>query len=494
MQTKTYDAIVVGAGFGGSACAGLLAKGGLNVLLVEKNARAGGKAMSLSKGGYTHTAWVVIGAPVEGNLYEKVLRELGVEDKARLVAPGTQGSIYRNSSGEYVRMPQMPPEQLDPNVLFDWLEVKEEDREGALKFFTELTFMPPHEIATLHDVTFDDWLGRHSVPRSLYAFLVSLCCDGMFMVTVDCLEAAEAIRSLQDMFLRSGGMFCIGGFGRVAEAYCEAVRAKGGAVLMKTRTEKIRVEQGKVAGIVTNRGAFHAPIVISNAGIQPTVLKLVGEEHFDKGYVNYVKDLVPSWSLLGYRYFLNKKVTDAPFGVVFSNESPWSLDRFLKAKAGQASREGVVYYEVPSNYDPTAAPEGKHIFMTGSYCPANPHMTRKEVMEWAKAGEEIIFKAIPDLENAIERKELYTTKEVSTLTRDSVLPGQGGETIGLGQIVGQCGPNKPSIQAPIQGLFYVGCDAGGKGVGTQQAIESGMQVADAVVRIHRMRGARLQPE
>ena len=81
MARTTYDAIVVGAGFGGSACAGLLAKRGLNVLLVEKNARAGGKAMSLSKGGYTHTAWVVIGAPVEGNYYEAVLKELGVADR-----------------------------------------------------------------------------------------------------------------------------------------------------------------------------------------------------------------------------------------------------------------------------------------------------------------------------------------------------------------------------------------------------------------------------
>ena len=79
MADKGYDVIVIGAGFGGSSCAGLLAKRGLQVLLVEKNSRAGGKAMSLSKNGFTHTAWVVIGAPVEGNLYEKILKELEVK-------------------------------------------------------------------------------------------------------------------------------------------------------------------------------------------------------------------------------------------------------------------------------------------------------------------------------------------------------------------------------------------------------------------------------
>ena len=99
----------------------------------------------------------------------------------------------------------------------------------------------------------------------------------------------------------------------------------------------------------------------------------------------------------------------------------------------------------------------------------------------------LMFKAFPELEGAIEDKDLYTTRDVSNLTRDSVLPGQGGETIGLAQIVGQCGPSKPSIKAPIRGLYFVGCDAGGTGVGTQQAIESGMNVADAVWRYHHLR-------
>lgn len=489
MADASYDVIVVGAGFGGSACAGLLAKRGLKVLLVEKNARAGGKAMSISKNGFTYTAWVVIGAPVVGNLYEAVARELGVADLIQLVTPGSPASLYRTSSGKYTRVPDMPVGQSDPNAIFDWLEIKPEDREAALMFFAQLTMMPPEEINQLHGVSFQEWLSRHSIPGSLYAFLVSNCCDGMFMVPVDQLEAAEAVASLQDMFLRHGGVFCRGGYGRVAEAYCEAVRRHGGTVLMKARTEQILVADGAVTGVVTSRGTFNAPIVVSNAGLQPTVLKLVGERHFGPDYRQYVKRLVPSWALLGHRYFLRKPVTDAPYGVVFSDDSPWSRERLDQAQAGRASREGVVYFEVPSNYDPTAAPPGKQLLITGSFCPPSPQLTAEEIAAWAKAGEEIIFNAFPELEGAIEDKELYTPKDVSHLTRDSVLPGHGGETIGLGQIVGQCGPSKPSIEAPIRGLFFVGCDAGGTGVGTQQAIESGMNVAAAVLRHRQASGA-----
>jgi len=482
MAEASYDAIVLGAGFGGSSCAGLLAKRGLKVLLVEKNAVAGGKAMSLSKNGFTYTAWVVIGAPVEGNLYQVVLDELGVADLATLVVPGGRGSIYKTPGGKYLPMPESSSEHLDPNVIFDWLDVDRERRGAALQFFAEMTLMPPEQVAQLSGRSFADWVKGAEIPRALYAFIVSLCCDGMFMVPVDTLDAAEAIASLQAIFTRGGGIFCRGGFGRVAEACCEAVRRFGGDVLMSTRVERVLVENGEVQGIRTATGEFRAPIVISNAGIQPTVLKLVGAEHFDERYVKYVRELVPSYALIGHRYFLRRPVTEAPFGVIFSDQSPWTLERFQRACAGEASREGVLYYEVPSNYDPTAAPEGKQLLITGSFCPPDPKLAREELLAWARAGEETLFGAFPDLERCIESKDFYTTRSVSNATRDAVVPGAGGETIGLGQIVGQCGDQKPSIQAPIRGLFYVGCDAGGTGIGTQQALESGMNVAEAVVR------------
>jgi prolycopene isomerase len=98
--------------------------------------------------------------------------------------------------------------------------------------------------------------------------------------------------------------------------------------------------------------------------------------------------------------------------------------------------------------------------------------------------DEIMFRVFPDLPGHTLRKEHYSVRDVSRLTRDRVLPGQGGECIGLGQLVGQGGRKKPAIRAPLQGLFFVGCDAGGYGVGTQQATESGLRVAGAVERFH----------
>ena len=75
MAEESFDAIVIGAGFGGAACAGLLAKRQLKVLLLEKNAKAGGKAMAFSKEGFTYTPWVVITAPIVDNAFERVLKQ-----------------------------------------------------------------------------------------------------------------------------------------------------------------------------------------------------------------------------------------------------------------------------------------------------------------------------------------------------------------------------------------------------------------------------------
>jgi len=488
MAEPKYDAIVVGAGFGGSSCAGLLAKRGLKVLLLEKNGRAGGKAMSLSKKGFTHTAWVVISAPTQGTLLEAVLKELGMEGRVELVAPGVNGSTYKGPSGKWTLGPQPAPgEVMDPNKMFDWLGVKDQAaRDEALRTMTDLTLMSSQDIDALNSITFAEWLGRYDVPKSLLAFLLGPVADGCFMVPYDLLSAAEAVRTLQDIFLRSGGVFCKGGFGKLASTYAQAVAENGGRVIMRAKVEKITVSQGKVTGVVTDKGTFQAPIVVSNAGLQPTVLKLVGEEHFDKAYVNYVKDLIPSWGMMGTRYFLSRKVTDFPYGTIFTDDSPYTIEKWLRTRTAGVPDEITVWYEVPSNYDPDAAPKGKQILMTGFWCPADPSMTAREKKAWWDKGEEMLFQVFPNMPKYIEAKEGYSTRDVSNLTREHVLPGQGGECIGLGQVIGQAAATKPSAKAPIQGLFYVGCDAGGYGVGIHQAVDSGMKVAAMVQKYHLM--------
>ena len=104
---------------------------------------------------------------------------------------------------------------------------------------------------------------------------------------------------------------------------------------------------------------------------------------------------------------------------------------------------------------------------------------------WFDLLDETIKEIWPEFFNCLERKEPFSVKQISLMTRDAVLPGQGGECIGLGQTVGQCGRSKPSAESPVKGLYYVGTDAGGYGCGTHQAIDSAFNVSDQALRYHK---------
>ena len=248
---------------------------------------------------------------------------------------------------------------------------------------------------------------------------------------------------------------------------------------LKTRVEKITVENGQITGVLTDKGAFKSSIVVSDAGIQPTVLKLVGEEHFDKGYANRIRSLVPSLALIGSRYWLDKVVFEDCAYVIYSDDSWWNIERYMKGKAGEIPEDMLTLVFSPSGFDPNLAPEDKQLILTATPCVADPKM--KNPKAWCDALEQHIESFKPFRKHIIRRED-YTPADVSRISRDSVISGWGGECVGLGQIVGQCGKNKPSPISPVQGLFYVGFDAGGDGVGTHNAVTSAANVAPLVER------------
>jgi len=112
---------------------------------------------------------------------------------------------------------------------------------------------------------------------------------------------------------------------------------------------------GGPSGLSTAQGTFRARAVISNAGIQPTVLKLAGEENFPADYVDYVRKLEPSWGIAGLRYFLDAPVFP-PAGLAFGSKSWWTTARYEQARAGNWPDIPQLYWVTPSRWDPTWRP------------------------------------------------------------------------------------------------------------------------------------------
>jgi phytoene dehydrogenase-like protein len=224
--------------------------------------------------------------------------------------------------------------------------------------------------------------------------------------------------------------------------------------------------------------------VVSSAGIQPTVLKLVGEEHFDKSYVAYIKGLLPALGFNGIHYVLREPVLPHALYQIWSDDSWWDLKEYLRLKAGGAPKDVTISVIVPTNYDPAMAPPGKQVLMFGTNISPD---TRDDAMLKAlnKRTEEQLLEIFPEIGPAIESRTYAGPREIAAQSRDEVLPGMGGE-YNLAMTIGQTGKYKPSAKSPLPGLFYVGMDGGhcNNAIGSHGAVESGVNVAAIVYQYY----------
>lgn len=482
MTTSQYDVIVIGSGPGGSACATLLQKRGIKTLLVEKNNLLGGKMMSVQKDGYAYDLFPHGQVPMRQPAFQHVFEELGVGDEFRpALQPDDPRDVitlgYRARGWKDYRMVSQKQSMADATPFFKLWGIEGEDQAKVINFMTELATVPEERLAQLDNVSMHEFLAARDVPYALYSYM-AFHANASLAEPIDLVAASEQILILKQIMLQGGGGQYKGGFGMLAEVMIREFERNGGALIRNSKVDKILVEDGAVTGVVTRKGTFHAPVVVSSAGIQPTVLKLVGAEHFDRSYVNYIKGLAPGWGFTSIRYFLSRPVMDVAMYVAYSDDSWWNMERFRRVKEGQIPDEVILFMCNHSFYDAEAAPPGKQILVSGTICSPNPEAKEIEGL-WKRMDEQMV-KLFPDIWNATEKREYAGPKEISDLTRDSVLPGQGGECVGLGQIVGQCGKLKPKSEAPIRGLYFAGADAGGAGMGTHQSALSGIEVARLV--------------
>ena len=485
MKDQNYDVIVIGTGPGGSSCATLLQKRGIRTLLLEKNEVLGGKMYSVDKDGYAYDLFPHGQVPIRGNAFEEIFAELGVSDEyvPALDVDDQREMItmaYRRKEWPEYRVLSQKQGLTDPTPFFELWGATPEECEQIMAVMAEIMTMPPEERTKLDNVTMDEWLAaRQVLPGPLYSYL-GFQANASLAEPIDLVAASEMILILQHMMIQGGGGQYKGGFALLTNVMLREFEKNGGTLLKGCRVEKIIVDNGAVQGVQTTKGSFRAPVVVSSAGIHPTVLKLVGPEQFDKSYVNYVKSLVPGWAFTSIRYFLDKPVMKTGIYAVWSDESWLNLERFKEVKAGNLPDEITLFMVNHSFFDENAAPPGKQVLVSGTVCSSNPDAKEIQAV-WDKMDQQM-KQLFPEIWDAIERREYTGPREISQLTRDSVVMAGGGECVGLAQIVGQCGAMKPKSETPVRGLYLSGADAGAEGMGTHQSGLSGIRVARMVER------------
>ncbi len=483
MTDTNYDAIVIGSGPGGTSAATLLQKRGVKTLLLEKGNFLGGKMYSVEKDGYAYDLFPHGQVPMVGSQFETIFAELGVADEferaLEIEDPREVITLaYRRKDWKEYRKVSQTQAMADPTPFFKLFGMEDEAEQAKmLGIMTEMIEMTPENLSKVDDVTMKEWLDERDTPSELYNYM-GFQANGSLAEPLDLVCASEMILIMQQIFLQGGGGQYKGGFGLLTNVMVREFEKNGGTLIKNNKVEKILVENSTVTGVVTEKGTFHAPVVVSAAGLQPTILNLVGEENFDKGYVDYIKGLVPGWAFTSVRYFLNKPVMETGMYVMYSDDSWLDVARYEKMKKGEIPEEVILYMVNHNFYDENATPPGEQVLVSGTICTANPDA--EEIAALYERMDQQMRDTFPEIWDACVRREYTGPKEIRDLTRDSALPKVGGECVGLAQIVGQCGKHKPKSETPLRGLYISGADAGGEGMGTHQSALSGTRVARMV--------------
>ena len=159
-----------------------------------------------------------------------------------------------------------------------------------------------------------------------------------------------------------------GGIGSVSQAMAKAFEHYGGTIKTGATVESILVKDGKAIGVKLSTGEeITAEVVISNVDIQRTLLKMVGEEHLEEGFVQAVKKIACDAAGMT----LNLALSELPdfnfpkerltgfFGVCPSYD--YAEKAFYEFTLGEIPEKPLLFGYVPSYFDDTVAPPGKHV-------------------------------------------------------------------------------------------------------------------------------------
>jgi len=455
---KDKKVVVIGTGMGGASVSALLAKEGAEVTVLERNSYPGGKAASFEREGFIYDTGVHWLARGDKGPMGEVAGIVGTEIKFCSM----DTAMEFTTGGRTALLSQNMEEEESLQRLFEEIGVLPENREGAHALFKDLAReRSPEELEALDEVSFSDFIARFVDDEQLNRVLDGF--TGMYMcISRRAASTGEFIVCFASQAKEKNLCYPIGGMRAVPMAYLDALQSLGGELRYSTPVEQIVLESGKVRGVEAG-GFIPADIVISNNGIKETVA-LAGRHHFPDDYLSMVDALRLSFGAVSVKYALDAEVVRSPLCCYF----PDFRDEAL------VERQAAIFVPVPSAADPSLAPPGCQLVLAGSLAPPGleePEQAKAICNEMLDRIENTMQDLFPDLEEHIVWKIRTDTRYISEISGRWT-----GEVIGIAQNRRQVGKKRPSSVTPVQGLYLVGADAGGRGVGTEMAVDSALNL------------------
>lgn len=318
---QSWDAIIIGSGFGGLAVAIRLLSQGLNVLVLEKNSVIGGRARKFTIDQYTFDAGptVLTGTHLIDDLFETAGESM--KDFLELVPLDPYYRIFGsdNQHFDFYRSKE--------RFIAEVARISKSDESGARKYlhrveqifdaFYPYTLRPMLQFRVM--LTMLPFLLRHRAIESVRnlvrrhfrnSFLQSVMEFHPLLVGGNP-ASTPALYSLIDEFERKWGVYyCLGGTARFVDSLEKLILKLGGKIELDASVEKISQIDGKITGVKVSDGrTLTSTIVISNADPRYTYQSLLKNS---SGSVKIRsvrwKNQRPSMSLYVFYFGLEKRI------------------------------------------------------------------------------------------------------------------------------------------------------------------------------------------
>src|SRR4029079_4249966 len=265
-----YDVVVIGSGLAGLTAANILARQGRSVLLLEQHYKLGGMATWFKRPG--------------GHIFDISLHGFPV---------GMVKSCRRYWTSEIAdSIVQLKNIRFD-NPMFSL--TTSFNREDFTRLLVEKFQVPAEQVQAFFDAArgmnfFDDqsttvgelfqeyFPGREDVIRLLME--PSTYANGSTLE-----DPAISYGIVFSNFMSKGVFTFEGGTDRLITLMHEELLRNGVDVRIKCNVERIVVENRHVQGVHVGDRFIRAQSVISNSNLKATILKMVGEHHFDRDFV-----------------------------------------------------------------------------------------------------------------------------------------------------------------------------------------------------------------